>query len=194
MKNVSLASVLLFLGLLALVQSCGGGTATGNPLITLRFDTYTASRGFGVPFVTSSYATVSSLTLCFKRLRFKADDDDVTTDPENDDDNADFEIGEITVSSTGTSLGAINVLNGTYERIEFDLEDDCASGKSMQLTNSSGSFSTNSRISIKFDGSLTIAGVATTLDLQLDSIVTALDGAASNGDLKTLSENASGSF
>jgi Domain of unknown function (DUF4382) len=187
-----LASILLPCLLPFATGGCGSPTATGNPAVTLAFAPYGSSALFEL--IPSAYAAVSSATLCFKRLRFKTQDETTSADPANDSDNIDFSLGEVTLSPSGTTLSSVQIPAGTYTRIEFDLEDKCASGKSLQLTNSNGSFSTDQRITIKFNGTFTATGATQNLSLAIDSILTALDAATNNNGLKSTAEGASGTF
>lgn len=181
----------------ALLASCGG-TTTGNPVVTLKVAPYSPSFASWFSLITPAYAAVSDLKLCFKRLRFKPTYDGQSDGDSGDSTNFDFEIGEITLSSAGSTLGSITLPAGTYRRIEFDLHDQCASGKSVQVANSqAGSpFSTNSSITIKFEGTFAAEGSEQTLSLQFQSLVSALNTVTSDGLIKSSLENASvkGSF
>jgi hypothetical protein len=158
-------------------------------------------------------ASVDSLTMCFKRVRLKTQEDiDSTlassktgtqsfteTEPENEsepahevgeDGNIDFAIGEVNVSASGAALGNISVPAGHYRRIEFDLDSSCASGKSIQLANSNGSFSSTDSITIRFEGDF-VADSSGVLILGVQNILDSLNSFA-GGDLKAAAENISG--
>lgn len=137
-------------------------------------------------------ASVSSLKLCFKRLRFKLDDEDTAElETETSEDNIDFDLGEVDLSSGGAVLGTINLPKGTYKRIEFDLEDHCPSGRSLQITNSNGSYSSSDRITIKFSGTFT-ADSNGVLTLGVQQIIDALNAYDGSTQLKNIAEDASG--
>ncbi|MCB0357743.1 MAG: hypothetical protein KDD40_12075, partial [Bdellovibrionales bacterium] len=159
--------------------------------IGLEMGNYTTAnyRWFDL-IVPRAHANVSSLKMCFKRLRFKLDDVD-TTDPSLDNDNVDFDLGEVTLSSTGTYLGEVVIPAGTYKRIEFDLESDCVSGNSLELTNDNGSYTSNERITIKFSG-LFEANVDGTLNLGVQTILNQLNNHNGAVSLKQSAEAASG--
>lgn len=176
---VTLAS-LMFLGC-----AKDSGTSTGNPLVALKFDSFTSTLALKTGDVGAE--AVSSLKLCFKRLRFRM----VTTAAE---DEIDFYLGDVTVSNLGTDLGSINLPKGTYDRVEFDLDDDCPSTKSIQLTNTSGSYSTDDRISIRFEGTFTHDGSDDVLGMSIQQIVDSLNTVTGSGQLKAKAEAASGSF
>ena len=138
--------------------------------------------------------SVSSLKMCFKRLRFKKSDETTSGDPSLDGDNLDFYLGEVTISSLGTSLGSVAVPPGDYQRVEFDLEDSCPSSNSLEVTNSNGSYTTGDRITIKFEGNFSLGTDDANLDLNIQQIMTALDSVSSDGDIRTQAESVSGSF
>lgn len=193
MKHIRRSRSCLFLLILTsslFLNRCG--TREGNGLVTIDFQGYSQSAWFFL--VKPAYASVSSVTFCFKRLRFKPEGKGTSSNPEQDPDNVDFSIGEKTISPTGTSLGSISLPAGTYKRIEFDLENKCSSGKSIQVSNSSGNFNTNERITIKFEGTFTMSQADKRLSLSTQSIINVLDGVTSNSEIRTKAESASGSF
>lgn len=189
--KVILTSVLM----ISNFMGCAKAPADGSLTVGLQMGTYTTARISNPMWkllgIQEASAAVSSLKMCFKRLRIKADDVD-TADPLTDSGNLDFPIGEVTIGTTGASLGAIKLAPGNYRRIEFDLDSTCTSGKSIQLTNGNGTFSTNQRITIKFTGNFT-ASADGVLTLGVQNILTALN--SYNGtDLKVAAEGISGSL
>jgi hypothetical protein len=123
--------------------------------------------------------------MCFKRLRFK---------PFNgSDENIDIELGETTVSTSGSFLVATPVRPGVYSRVELDLNDHCASGKSLQLTNGSTHYSTNETMTIRFDGALKVVA-AQTVDLNIQAIISSLSTVNADNEIKTKAEAAPGSL
>lgn len=185
------ATIPLFMTLL----SCGG-TTTGNPLVTLKSAPYSAVAGSWFNLITPAYANVSSLTLCFKRLRFKPTYSGGSDGASADSTNFDFDLGLVTLSTAGNTLGTITLPAGNYRRVEFDLDTHCSGGSSVQLTNDNGPSSSSSNITIKFEGSFDAAGSEQTLSLQFQGIVTALQSVAPGDNLKTLLEDSGtkGSF
>lgn len=169
-------------GILFFTSGCG--TQTGNGVVTVEFSAYSAGAlaRLGLP-----PKSVTSVKMCFKRLRFKA----TSTSGE---DNIDLPLGEVTLDSSGTSLSQVTIPSGTYTRIEFDLNKDCASGKSLQIENSSGTFTTESTTTIKFDGTFTMTQSHRVLSLGIQNIINKLNEVNSNGQLKDKAEEASGSF
>lgn len=160
----------LFIATACTLLGCG---SDGN--VTLKLGTYNASRA------------LSATTLCFKRLRFKMSSETTSSDVTSDSDNVDFTPGEITLSDSGTNLGATTIPEGTYERLEFDLERDgsgCTSGKSVQITNASGTFSTTDRVTIKFEGTFTATSSNKVLELGVQNIVNALNAVTNSNNIK----------
>ena len=194
----------IFFILVGLLLS-GCGTSTGTYGVSLSFDSFNARNLQAFPSFDmrklQEARDVTSLTMCFKRLRFKTQGEGTSSDTSEDEDNVDFQIGEKSISGSGTTLGNITLPAGTYTRVEFDLEDDgqgCSSGNSVSLTNGSGSFSTDDRITVKFDGTFTLSNTDATLALGLQSIIDALDTVTSDEDsdtgIKAKTESANGSL
>lgn len=154
-------------------------------------------------------AVISSVQMCFKRLRFKKQhqssshftlDDDDNSDDDDNEDNIDLEIGLVTLNPNGTELAEIKIEAGIYTRVEFDLENDCAGGNDHSLTvEDNGFFATDDRITIRFDGTFDAGGVDSVLSLSVQSIMNALsaatnDGNASADELSEAAESAGGTF
>jgi len=184
----------ILLPALALILSIGikgCGTQTGNGLVTLELSPYSGTAWYSL--IKPAYAAVSSVTLCFKRLRFKTENQG-TSDPTQNSDNIEFQIGEVTLSPSGSKLGSVQLPKGTYKRIEFDLEKECSSGKSIQVSNTSGNFGTNDRVTVKFEGTFTMTGANATVSLGAQSIVSALNNVTQDSEIKTKAESVSGTY
>ena len=168
-----------------------GGTTTGNPQ-TITVDLAAYDNSF-VSFlrkliIDDAQASISELQFCFKRIRFK-------TSANGAEYNYDYSIGQIEILSTGTSLNDVTIQKGTYTRVEFDLEKDCdgTTKPSVYLINGSGTFQTNDRMTIKFDGNFTID--QTSLSLFVTNFTNALKTFnQTNNDIKPTLEALSGSF
>jgi hypothetical protein len=169
-----------FLYLILSACSPNGGTSTGNPLVAVNFKTFSPLQ-----FQNIGAMSVSNLKMCFKRLRFKP--------VSGLDDNIDLQLGEVSVLATGMLVTTATVPAGAYSRVEFDLDTHCASGKSVQITNSNGSFVSVDTITIRFDGSL-ILTQSQNLDLNIQAIISALNAAVSDTDIKVKAESVSGNF
>ena len=143
--------------------------------------------------IPSSYAAVSSLKFCFKRLRFKQNLED-TVDPTVED-NIDLDLGQVTISDSGTLLGQVEVPEGEYKRVEFDLEEDCDDTvkNSLDLINDSGTHSSTDRITIKFEGTFIVDGEET-LELGVQNIMSAANAYDGTGSLKDALEAVSGNL
>lgn len=191
MKRNTIKFVAILTLILLIASSCGKDKGR-NRNVTVQLGPYTTVQNnkFIELLLPSAHASVTSLKFCFKRLRFKSADSN-TADPLTASDNVNFDLGEVTISSGSTSLGTIVLPEGTYKRIEFDLENHCASGKSIQLTNSNGVYSSTERITIKFSGSFT-ANADITLDLDIQQILTQLNSYNGSVSLKTSAEGVSG--
>lgn len=178
------------------MSACAPKSADSPAAIQLQMGSYTTAQNKNLLWKlfgpTEAQAAVSSLKMCFKRLRIKADDVDSAA-PATDASNRDFLIGEVNIGTGGAALGMVSVPKGTYRRIEFDLDTNCPSGKSIQLTNANGSFSSTSGMTIKFRGTF-VAGADGTLTLGVQTILTALNSFNAPSDLKTSVEAISGNL
>lgn len=185
---------------------CGGGSGAGNPLIEIEYDAYNAlvwqtptpAQPRIVAFMQNilqwivpeyfphpAQATVSSAVFCFKRVRFKFPSG-------SSGGNLDFEIGSVTLNPAGASLGDVRVPTGTYERVEFDLSDDCGTNSSVDLVVDAVTYSTDDSISIRFDGDFTVNDDSQVLQLGLQAIINQLDTVTNDNEIKTKAEAASG--
>ncbi len=177
MKNIFLIAITHLI-----LSACtnNNGTSTGNPLVAVQFKTFSPMVAQDI-----SAMAVSNLKMCFKRLRFKP----IT----GLDDNIDLVLDEVTVLSTGMLVTTARVPAGTYSRVEFDLDTHCTSGKSVQVTNSTGTFMSIDTITIRFDGNLVLSG-SQNLDLNIQAIISALNNTTSDADIKTKAESIGGNF
>lgn len=188
MKSLFKKFITIFPFVFLLGCNSSDGTSTGNPLINLRYAAFYSSLSSQI-----STMAVSQTNLCFKRLRFKTAGETTNSNPDLDEDNIDFSIGDKSIISTGGALGDIRVPNGTYTRIEIDLANQCGNGYSVLVTNGSGTFSTVDRISIKFQGNIVITG-SVSMELILQNLVTELNAVTNSSQIKSRLESANGSF
>jgi hypothetical protein len=185
----------IFFGLIFTINGCGP-TTTGNPIkkqpVSLRMEDtqpFAFMKKASDLLIPSARAAVSNTKFCFKRLRIKADSSSVVSDIE-------LSLGQVDIDPTGTSLLTVQVTEGTYRRVEFDLDKECdgVAGKpSVFFTNGNGTFSTQETMTIKFDGSYTVSA-AGTLTLDIDALFDALDLVTADGQIKTSLESAPGDF
>lgn len=185
MKNIIRALFIQSL-ILLLIAGCSSsqGTSTGNPVVAVQFKSYAAMNVQSSDPLVEPLA-VSNLKMCFKRLRFKPVAGLV--------ENIDLILDEMNIVTSGTLVATASVPPGTYSRVEFDLDPHCVSGKSVQVTNSAGSFTTNQTITIRFDGTLVLSA-SQNLNLDIQSIITALNTATSDADIKIKAESVGGAF
>lgn len=177
--------VILFSAILSL-DSCSNsqGTSTGNPLVNLRSGVFTSL----------SIQAVSEARFCFKRIRFKQAGELTNIDPTIDEDNIDFQIGLKILSTAGDNFGSIRVPPGNYTRIEFDLDNSCAVGYAVSVTNAApGPLSTSQSVTIKFFGNITINSDVS-IELALQNLVNALNTVTDGAQIKTQLEAASGVY
>ena len=190
---------LLPFALLVTLVSCSGGSTTGNPIsVNVRLQDAQPFAWWkpirNSVLIPEAMAAVSNVFLCFKRIRFKYDD----ASEVGGSDNIDIELGRVSLDPTGTSIGSYTIPEGSYERIEIDLEKECdgvASRPSVEFTNGNSPFSYSSqdRITIKFDGQFVAAG-GQTIDLDVDGILDVMDAITPADDIKDLLEDVTGDF
>lgn len=164
--------------------------AGGLKPVSVSMGSYTTAS-FSNFFIPSAYAAVSDLKLCFKRMRFKKSITDI--DDPLVDENVDLDLGEVSLSSAGTTLATVNVPADTYYRIEFDLDASCASGNSVYLANDFGVYTSNEGLKIKFDGVFIVDG-AESLQLGVQDILNAANAHNGAASLKTDLEAISGAL
>lgn len=184
--------LLIKLIFLLLISCSNDNTSTGNPLVSIELSDYNTSL---LKVDSVSVLATSSITMCFKRLRFKIAGETTESDSSLDNDNIDFSLGPVVLQSTGTSLGNINVPAGQYVRIEFDLEKDCDGTTQPSVIvdndNDAGTpFQTDDRITIKFEGDITISNNQSLL-LAIGNIITQAALVTNNTEIKTLLESSS---
>lgn len=187
----------LILVLLLLLVSCagGGGTTTGNPVKTVNVrmqdqQPFAWMKRISDSLIPSAYANVGSVSLCFKRLRFKpVENDDSTAE------NYDLTLGLLTIDPNGTDVVSISVPEGTYRRIEFDLEGNCngLGDPSVSFVNGMATYSTQDNIKIKFEGVLVVDSDET-VNLDTDKILDALDTVSANNQIKNTLEAITGDY
>lgn len=183
------------LNILVIVFICscapGGGTTTGNPVqISMEFASFNNSfvQNLSELFISNAYASISSLRMCFKRVRFKPDDGSIA-------DNIDLSLGEVLLKEEGTPLTDITIPDVVYRRIEFDLSKDCdnTSKNSVTLENENGAFTSQDTITIKFEGEFRPSDGNLVMFVQniIDSVK---DYESTRGELKNVLEQVSGTF
>ncbi len=170
--------------LLALVPGCGTTVGNGGPQqVTMSYAPYSSGRE-----VIDLQLGLTQIAFCMKQVRF-------TTSTGASSGNIALSAGAVTLSPSGTALGTVGVANGVYTRVEFDLDNSCASAMSVSLKTALGlSIGAAEAITLKFSGSFEVSGAARSLSLNVQPIVTSLGGVTTALDIKPLAEGVSGSF
>ncbi len=176
----------------------GGGTTTGNPIrVSVRLVDQQPFAWWRpikqTILLPEARAAVSDVFFCFKRLRFKLDEN-----ASSDDGNVDLDLGRMAIDPNGTSLGQVTIATGTYDRIEIDLEKECddVNGRpSVEFTNGNAPFDyeTQDRITIKFDGQFT-AQTGATIDLNIDLLLDEMDSILPSDNIKNELEAVTGDY
>lgn len=174
-------------GKVMLTQSSEVRRQPGPPAFFMKLD------GFLDRLFPKAEAAVSSIKMCFKRLRFKQENESTNSDSTQDEDNIDLTLGLVTLSTSGTDLSSVEIPKAVYKRIEFDLEDGCGVGYSLYLNNL-GVYQTTDRMTIKFEGTFDSASSGGAINMSIQNIITALSSVTSGSQLKSAAEGASGSF
>lgn len=190
MKRLLLTSLMLVNLIACQDNSSSPVSSTPSYPVSMQLGGYTTASLKNL-FIPNAHAAVSDLTVCFKRLRFKKDISDVST-AETSEDNIDLALGLVTLSDAGTSLGTVSVPEGTYYRIEFDLEPTC-NGNSVSLINDFGVYNSADRITIKFEGTFIVNG-SESLVLGVQDILNGANAYNGAGSLKDSLENTSGTL
>lgn len=183
--------ILLFLLITGCAQSTGeSGTTTGDPLTDVSFEPYSPSIAQSIRklIIKDAFAGVNDLSFCFKRIRFKDSDADLGS-------NVDLELGEVVINEEGTPLGQVQIAEGIYRRVEFDLEKNCdgTNKPSISLINDNGSFSSEDRITIRFSGEFNPA--QDDLNMFIQNFINVLKNyTLSDGSLKDVLEDIEGTY
>jgi Domain of unknown function (DUF4382) len=181
-------SAVLLMSLVSCQSSDDSSTTQGTKFpVNISIGGYTTASLMNY-IIPDAYAAVSELKVCFKRLRFKTSTNDSL--PDQAEDNIDFNLGQVTLSNSGTLLGSVSVPAGTYYRVEFDLEPACA-GKSLNLVNDFGTYSSAESLKIKFDGVFVVDGTET-LELGVQDIMNVANSYNGTGNIADAFESVSG--
>lgn len=167
--------------------SLGDRLPTNGPAFKLSFRSSTLNN--------SILTQVRRLTFCFKSIRFIPYIDLNNPDPNAKTHTLDFNVDDVDYLSSGTDISYVSVPSGAYQTIQLFLTPQCASGRSLHITNNNGIFSTLSDITLTFTASpLTINDNTSRVNLNLDNIITNLLSVTAENQIKTAAESSSGSF
>ncbi|HEX4925913.1 MAG TPA: hypothetical protein VFV50_17605 [Bdellovibrionales bacterium] len=182
-RTTLIAAFMLAVGLM--YTNCSGervittpqATKTGNPIVPVDPN----ARLLTI----SPYIGPRSITLCFERLRFEAKDGSTQGD-------VTLQLGEVTLNPAGTVLADVVPPTGEYERIRLDLDDDCPSDKSLQVTNAFGTFTTEENVTLTFEGDFDRVEAGAVLQLGIQKIANMLSTVKSDAELKARAEQLDG--
>jgi hypothetical protein len=131
-------------------------------------------------------SNVSSLTLCLQTIEF------IPSDPAAV--SSSFALGSlVSVDLVSTSLSQLELPNRDYSRVDLVLNPQCVSSKSLFLTNTHGTFSTDDSIRVSFLGTLSATGAGLRVTLQIQPIVDQLATVNVGTQLKSAAESVQGS-
>lgn len=203
-----------------LVSGCAKTQTPGTSRVEIQIGNLTAMNRLMNLLVPEARAAVNSARVCFKRVKFKTEeeihyletlsssDDDLSDSHHSDDskeieiereEEVEFRLGEVELSSQGAEVASVVVPEGTYTRIEFEFEKDgrgCTGDKSIDVVNTNGSYATAEKIKIRLDGRFVASEASHVLSLNLNNIMDALDEVNANSQIKSKLESLSvkGSF
>lgn len=173
----------LLFGLLTTFNSCQNhlfesahGTSTlGNPLHAR------------TSFSAGQYQSITSLTVCMTQMvLMNVSGEQVTvpfTAPE-----------EQTIPVSGLDLWDLPIPYGQYTKIDLMLADACGTGQSLALTNSSGTFNTNSQIALEFSGNEFVGATAQKIVFDIQTLASALSQAQSGSTIATIAMSSQGTY
>lgn len=156
-------------------------TRSGNPSVTIVIDPATRPSSL---MVAQGLLVAPSADLCVKRLRFRKSDG-------IGEENIDLNLGVLRINGGAQELDRIELSAGTYTRVELDLQDRCGTSSSLSIHNDQGSFSTDDRISIRFDGTINLSG-GEQLRLYLGRILDGLANVSAADQIKDAAESVGG--
>ncbi|MGZ3768297.1 MAG: Kelch repeat-containing protein [Bdellovibrio sp.] len=153
-----------------------GGTTVGTPLVQFKF----------APFNPPSQN--QQITVCVDQIILTLNDDKGTKV------SVPFSAGDKTLSSTGTLLGMKPLQAGEYRDIAIPLSTQCASQKSLQVTNPQGNFDSFETVSLHFSGQALLNQNLVSLSFNIQDLVNSLNGVSQNSSLAATAETTSGTW
>jgi len=173
----------------------GCGTTVGNGAVSMSYASY--SSRYSASSVSSRasrpldvYTALTQISLCYSTVRFKSASGTSSGDIA-------LSLGSVTLNPSGTQLATVAVPNGTYTRVEFDLDSHCTSGMSVALQTALGvSIGTASTVTIGFNGNFTVDGSTSPqpLSMNIQPLVSALEGVSAGSDIVGITQTVNGSF
>jgi len=194
----------IILGGVVVLSGCAKAPVPGTSQISLQIGRLSAANKLLNFFMPEARASVTSAKVCFKRVRFKTEDEvhyldnGQESETENErikkeieiekEEEVEFRLGEIDISAEGSEIGTVTLPEGTYTQLEFVLEKDgkgCSGTHSVDLVNTSGIYSTPESIEIKLEGRFIASEANQVLSLNMNNILNALDEVTSNNQIKS---------
>lgn len=194
MKKYTLALTVSLLAALPLTfNACNKGSMSAPAGSVFRPDSNLQSTGGGNPIVSElaiglspfQPQSIDQLTICISRLRFRAADGSLSTS------DVRFNLGDVTLSASGTRLAGVNLPDGTYDEVEMELDNSCPSGKSVYVLRAGKAFSTSRFIKLSFSGRFTAQQARLQLTLGLQEVIKNLNSISSGDEIEKAVESAS---
>ncbi len=99
MKTIFKPTIFTFVIASMMMAGCAPAKDKSHTVV-VQFGSYTTVKNNWLKlFLPEARASVANLKFCFKRLRFKMANELTNSDPTQDSDNIDFNLGEIDISS-----------------------------------------------------------------------------------------------
>ncbi|OQW47289.1 MAG: hypothetical protein A4S09_15965 [Proteobacteria bacterium SG_bin7] len=164
-------------------------TPAAGPFFSLKFGSSQLSS--------MQTSQIAFLSFCFSQIKFIPYIDLNNPNPTAVTQKFDFDMDDVTYSKNGTSLSFVSLPAGKYQSIQIKLAAQCSSGRSVQLTNTHGTFSTTNTITITllgFPTYLEITDATSQVILNIDNVIPTLLGVTGDTQIKSAIEATDGSF
>ncbi len=163
-------------------------TPTSGPFFKLSFSDSNLS--------TAQLSQIRLLTFCFSQIKFIPYIDLANPDPNAVTQTYDFDLEDFSYDPSGSSISFVSLPAGKYQSVQLKLSSQCSSGRSLQITNDNGIFSTTDAITLTFlsFSYLEITDSTTLVTLDLDGIIPGLLSVSGNVGIKPAAEASNGAF
>ena len=167
-----------------ITQSGAGSTIMGNPETSTRLQVsrYSAAS-------TSGSGTLSALLICKTQLVLTSVDPSVPVASLRFSDGV-----EQSIPVDGTQLGAIDIPVGHYSQIVIRLDNNCGTGRSLKLSNGSGSYASQQPIDLKFTGDLVVDGSDQTVFFDVQQIANQLSQVSDAAQVASQAQASNGTY
>ncbi|MGZ3805748.1 MAG: Kelch repeat-containing protein [Pseudobdellovibrionaceae bacterium] len=153
-----------------------GGTTVGTPLVQFKFAPFTLA------------AQNQQITVCVDQIVLTLNDGKSTQV------SVPLPAADKTLSSQGTLIGMNPLPAGEYRDIAIPLSTQCASQKSLQTTNTQGSFDSIETVSLHFSGQALVDQNLVSLSFNIQDLVNSLNGVSQNSVLAAVAEGTPGTW